>query len=59
MSRNEYIQFITKQFVTYINMSTTEKQKKREEKKKRNDLLFHRWLGLVPFSVKLFFQNDE
>ncbi|HLR80682.1 MAG TPA: YqzE family protein [Bacillota bacterium] len=60
MSRNEYIQFLTKELFTYINLPTADRKKRKKvQKKKRNQLIYHRWLGMLPFSIKLFLKQSK
>lgn len=67
MSGNDYIKYFTEQMVMYMNhpesyrqarkARKTEKQEQRQEQK--TNIYTNRWLGVVPFAVKLFLKEKQ
>ncbi|WP_249871111.1 YqzE family protein [Oceanobacillus saliphilus] len=56
MSGNDYLKFMTEQVITYMNLPTEEK-KKRKSEKKHKPIFMNRWLGMLPFTIKVMFQK--
>ncbi|MCD7033132.1 YqzE family protein [Metabacillus sp. GX 13764] len=57
MSTNDYVKYLTQQFVKYMD---TPKEKRMEQKKLRKDERLpavNRWFGILPFGVMLLFKN--
>lgn len=57
MSGNDYIKYITGQVTTYLDMSTDEKKERRKKHKESQYLLSNRWLGMVPFAMKMLWKK--
>ncbi|WP_067730393.1 YqzE family protein [Oceanobacillus damuensis] len=58
MSGNDYLKFMTEQFITYMNLPSEEKKKLKNEKK-QNPLFMNRWLGMLPFTIKIMFHKEN
>lgn len=57
MSGNDYIKFMTEQVVTYIDLPSNERKKRREQQKEERQTYTNRWLGVLPFAVKIFIRK--
>lgn len=58
MSGNDYIKFMTEQVITYMDLSSEEK-KKRKNKKADYPFYTSKWLGILPFTIKMMFQKEN
>lgn len=56
MSTNNYLKFITEEFVKYFN-NPKEIRKKRREEKQEQTIYSNRWFGVIPFSFKMFLKK--
>ncbi|WP_404452997.1 YqzE family protein [Virgibacillus necropolis] len=56
MSGNDYIKYMTGQIIAYMDLSTDEKKSRRKKHKER-DALSNRWLGMVPFAMKMLWKK--
>ncbi|MBU9712232.1 YqzE family protein [Evansella tamaricis] len=59
MKTNDYVKFMTQQFVTYTNQPKEERKAKREERKSVQPPRSHRWFGLVPFAISQSFRRTK
>jgi len=59
MSGNEYIKFLTKEIVLYLNTTSEEKKKRKSDKRKKPTSSVQYWFGMVPISVKILFQHKR
>jgi hypothetical protein len=57
MKTNDYIKFLTQQFVKYAQMTKEERKLKRQNKKKRQKPFVSNWFGLVPFALLMLFKR--
>lgn len=58
MSGNDYVKYITGQIITYLDLSTDEKKERRNKHKESSrHALSNRWLGMVPFAMKMFWKK--
>lgn len=55
MSHQEYVRFLTEQFVTKMNETENEKQERKE--KRQQPLFTSHWLGLFPFTWKILMKK--
>lgn len=59
MKTNDFIKFLTQQFVKYVNQSKDDRKKekniRKEQKKKYSSHLF----GLIPFSLMMLFKRKS
>ncbi|MBA2873455.1 YqzE family protein [Thermaerobacillus caldiproteolyticus] len=59
MSTNDYVKFVTQQFVTYMDQPKEERKKKRVQRKQEKPALLYRWFGMIPFSLRLLFRRKS
>ncbi|TMW73775.1 YqzE family protein [Alteribacter natronophilus] len=59
MKTNDYVKFVTQQFVTYAEQPKSERVKRRQEKKEARPPLLHHWFGLLPFALFLFYSKNK
>lgn len=57
MKGNEYLRYVTEQVVTYMDLPKEEKIKRKELQYTTSDAYKNRWLGLLPFTVKLWYKK--
>ncbi|MBU9724190.1 MULTISPECIES: YqzE family protein [Bacillaceae] len=57
MKTNDYVKFMTQQFVTYAQQPKEERRAKREEKKAYRAPRSYRLFGLIPFAVSQTFRQ--
>ncbi|RLL48091.1 YqzE family protein [Oceanobacillus piezotolerans] len=58
MSGNDYIKFLTEQFVSYMDLPPEEKKKRRVEGNERPSIS-NRWFGVLPFAFKSIRKKAE
>ncbi|MGJ9456954.1 YqzE family protein [Oceanobacillus sp. CF4.6] len=58
MSGNDYLKFITEQLISYMDLSSEEKQK-RKKRKKDYPIYTSKWLGMLPFTIRIMFQKEN
>lgn len=57
MSGNDYLKYLTGEITAYLDMSTDEKRERRKKHKKPQVPLSNRWLGMVPFAMKMLWKK--
>lgn len=57
MKINDYIKFLTQQFVKYMDVPKDERKLQRENKKKLKKPFVSNWFGLVPFSIMMMLKR--
>ncbi|WP_084278794.1 YqzE family protein [Anoxybacteroides tepidamans] len=57
MSTNDYVKYVTQQFVRYMDEPKEERKKRREARKQEKPPLLYHLFGMVPFSLKLLFRR--
>lgn len=58
MSGNDYIKFLTEQFVTYMDLSPEERKKRKTDHNERTSIS-NRWFGVLPFAIKSMRKKAE
>lgn len=59
ISENDYIKYMTEQFVTFIDTPQEERRRKRDEQHNEKFQAFsHRWFGILPFIIRFVFKKD-
>lgn len=53
MKTNDYVKYITKEFVQYIDQPKDERKRLKREKKDRRADFLYRWFGIVPYVLIL------
>ncbi|MBO9129672.1 YqzE family protein [Bacillus sp. 165] len=57
MSTNDYVKFVTQQFVTYMDSPKADRQQKRAQKRMEKEPFLVRWFGVLPLSVALYYRK--
>ncbi|MFZ3577889.1 YqzE family protein [Virgibacillus sp. DJP39] len=57
MSGNDYIKYMTGQIIGYLDLPKDEKKERRKKQKQEKDLLSSRWLGMLPFAMKMLWKK--
>ncbi|UOY93988.1 YqzE family protein [Ectobacillus sp. JY-23] len=57
MSMNDYIKFMTQQFVSYMDSPKEERKEKRQQKKTQKEPFLNRWFGVLPLGVTLLYRK--
>ncbi|HHY73036.1 MAG TPA: YqzE family protein [Bacillus bacterium] len=53
MSSNDYIKYITEQFVKYVDTSKEERKNQRKKRKSEQDPMLARMFGIIPIALML------
>lgn len=59
MATNDYVKFVTQQFVRYMDQPKEERKKQRKERKQEKPPLLYHWFGMLPLSLKLLFRRKS
>nr|WP_245347742.1 YqzE family protein [Oceanobacillus polygoni] len=59
MSGNDYLKFMTEQVVSYLDLPSEERKKRKEAHKQQDSFYATRWLGMLPFTLKIMFQKEN
>ncbi|MFC0269976.1 YqzE family protein [Metabacillus herbersteinensis] len=58
MSTNDYVKYLTQQLVKYMDTPKAERiQQKQKKKQTEAPPYSNRWLGILPFALKLFMEK--
>ncbi|CAH0345716.1 YqzE family protein [Bacillus sp. CECT 9360] len=57
MKTNDYIKFLTQQFVKYMAVPKDVRKQRREKKKKMRKPFVSNWFGLMPFALTMLFKR--
>lgn len=57
MSTNDYVRFVTQQFVSYMNDPKEERKQKKQQRRSEKEPFLNRWFGVMPLSAALFYQK--
>lgn len=57
MSTNDYVRFVTQQFVSYMNNPKEERKQKKQQRRSEKEPFLNRWFGVMPLSAALFYQK--
>ncbi|AMX82910.1 hypothetical protein GS3922_04005 [Geobacillus subterraneus] len=57
MAVNDYVKFVTQQFVAYTDMPKEERTRRRSERKQEQPPLSYRLFGLMPLSLRLLLRR--
>lgn len=57
MSGNDYLKFMTEQVVSYIDLPAEERKKRKKKEKSSKPAYSSRWLGVLPFALKVFLRK--
>ncbi|UCZ54578.1 YqzE family protein [Bacillus shivajii] len=53
MKTNDYVKFMTQQFVSYVDQPKEERLAKKQQKKELKEPRSYRWFGLIPMSLSV------
>jgi hypothetical protein len=59
MSTNDYVKFVTQQFVRYIDKPKEERKQQRRQRKQERDSFVQRWFGVIPFGVMMWYRKKK
>jgi len=59
MSNNDYVKYVTEKIVHYMDTPKNERKKQKEYRKENQTIYPNKWFGVIPFAVRLFFQNRK
>ncbi|MFX3624887.1 MAG: YqzE family protein [Ectobacillus sp.] len=59
MSTNDYVKFVTQQFVTYMDSPKQDRKQKRQQRRSEKELFSVRWFGVLPLSLKLLYKKTH
>ena len=59
MAANDYVKFVTQQFVAYMDLPKEERKQKRMQRKQEKPPLLYRWFGMIPVSLRLLFRRHS
>jgi hypothetical protein len=59
LSGNDYVKFLTKEIVIYLNTTSEEKKKRKSDKREKATSPIIHWFGMIPMSVKILFQHKR
>ncbi|ANB61715.1 yqzE-like family protein [Anoxybacillus amylolyticus] len=54
---NDYMKFMTQQFVRYMDQPKEERKRMREQRKQEKPPLLSHWFGMIPFALQMFFRR--
>lgn len=53
MSTKDYLQFVTEQAVTYLDMPAEKRKQRKETKKRQQRFITNKWFGVIPLALKM------
>ncbi|WP_041808773.1 YqzE family protein [Evansella cellulosilytica] len=59
MKTNDYVKYVTEQFVAYVDQPVEERKAKKEEKRKAKLPPSNRLFGLIPFAISQTFRKRK
>lgn len=59
MSSNDYVKYMTEKIVHYMDTPKSERKKYKEQLKNQKPIYPNKWFGVLPFAIRLFFQNRK
>lgn len=58
MSFQDFVGFLTKEFVQYVDTPKDERVKKKQEKKKQQENWSQQWFGTLPTAISMLFKRN-
>ncbi|WP_028399183.1 YqzE family protein [Ectobacillus panaciterrae] len=58
MSTNDYVKFVTQQFVTYMDSPKQDRKQKRQQRRSEREPFLSRWFGVLPLSIALLYRKS-
>ncbi|WP_458412512.1 YqzE family protein [Schinkia sp. CFF1] len=59
MSSNDYVKYVTEQFVKYVGTSKEERVNQRKKRKSEQDPVLTRMFGIIPLALMLIVNNRK
>ncbi|MEH7224581.1 YqzE family protein [Bacillus sp. JJ1566] len=59
MSTNDYVKFVTQQFVKFIDQPKEVRKATKQQRKDEQAPLTNRWFGIMPLAVSLMFKKNK
>ncbi|MGM9927340.1 MAG: YqzE family protein [Bacillus sp. (in: firmicutes)] len=59
MKTNDFIKYLTQEFVIYTNQPREERKKQRLERQEQPKNYSTKWFGLVPFALRMAFKKHK
>ena len=59
MKTNDYVEYMTKTFVKYIDQPKDERRRLRAERKQYKAAFWYRWFGIIPYVIYLEVKNRK
>ncbi|WP_010678099.1 YqzE family protein [Bacillus timonensis] len=59
MSTNDYVKFVTQQFVKFIDQPKEVRKATKQQRKEEQEPLTNRWFGIMPLAVSLMFKKNK
>ncbi|MEC5422267.1 YqzE family protein [Virgibacillus sp. C22-A2] len=57
ISGSDYLKYMTQQVVAYLELPSSERKERRKVQKLKRPLYTSRWLGIIPFALKVFMRK--
>ena len=51
MSTNDYVRFVTQQFVSYMDAPKEDRKQKKEQRRAEKEPFMNKWFGVMPLSL--------
>ncbi len=59
MKTNDYVKYVTQQFVSYVDTPSEKRKALKEERKANKPSFAYRWFGLIPFALTQLFKKKQ
>ncbi|MBT9249756.1 YqzE family protein [Bacillus halotolerans] len=59
MKTNDYVKYMTQQFVKYIDTPKDERKERKEVRKKTKTPASQHWFGILPYGFRLWLKRKK
>ncbi|MBM7660866.1 hypothetical protein JOC85_001638 [Bacillus mesophilus] len=59
MTLNDFIKYLTQQFVTYLDKPKQQRIQTKQDRKSTQPPLLSRWFGIVPLGFMLYMKKEK
>ncbi|WP_280768416.1 YqzE family protein [Salipaludibacillus daqingensis] len=59
MKTNDYVKYMTEQFVSYVDQPKERRQERKEQKKNDKPPMSYRLFGMIPSSLHIYWKNKR
>ncbi len=59
MKTNDYVKYVTQQFVSYVDTPSEKRKAMKEERRASKPPFAYRWFGLIPFALAQAFKQKR